>query len=145
MTFEQKVHDTIMGILSTTRVPVVSFRSSDGSAFVGMTLDEVDTILPTQAETNIEGYVFEEHPSRLESAYKAQISHTLWRAIVVFKKQVNAETLLENFSRTVGADGAQRQFDLRLTNVDVENPPRNDPKNGTFLNLSIEVHPAPAL
>ena len=145
MTVEEKVHDTIMAILSTAQVPQVKFADSRGSAFVAMTVDDVNTVTPTQAEANITQYVMAEHPQRLNPSYRSQVGHTVWQAYIAYPKQVAVESLLESFSRTVAADGAQRQFDLRLISVDAEAPPRNDPKNGTFLTLIIEAHPAPAL
>lgn len=144
MTFEQAVHDTIMAVLSTTACPVVGFDSSTGSAFVGMNVDEGTTILPTQAETNAVQYVMEQAPERLTTEYKGNIAHVVWRAHVVYPKQVSVEALLESFSRAVEADGAQRRFDLRLVAAEVEAPPRNAPSSGTFLVLTIEAHPVPA-
>ena len=145
MTFEKKVHDTIMAILSTTQVPLVSFADSDGSAFVAMTVAPTATILPTQAETNAVQYVMQTaEGDMLDVDYKATIDRVVWRAHVVYPKQVSLEVLLESFSRRIEAEGDQRPFDLRLIEADTEAPPRNNASNGTFLTLIIEAHPVPA-
>jgi hypothetical protein len=144
MTFEEKVHDTIMAVLSTTQVPLVSFAASDGSAFVAMSVAGAATLLPTQAEANAVQYVMEPAPAKLDTEYVASIAHVVWRAHVVYPKQVSLEALLESFSRRIEEEGGMRPFDLRLVSVDVEAPPRNDPANGTFLVMIIEAHPVPA-
>jgi hypothetical protein len=145
MTFEQKVHDTIMGILATAAMPTVTFDASDGSAFVSMTVNEGITKAPVEAETGPTQYIMRPRESKnLVGSYVDETDRAVWQAFVVFPVRVAVESLIESFSRTVAADGAQRQFDLRLIDASVEHPPRNDPQKGTFLILQIEVHPVPA-
>jgi hypothetical protein len=145
MTFEKKVHDTIMGILATAAMPVVTFANSDGSAFVAMTVDEGTTKVPVEAETGPTQYINRPRESKnLVGSFVDEIDHINWQAFVVYPTRVAVEGLVESFSRTVAASGAQRQFDLRLIDVSVEHPPRNQPNNGSHLILQIEVHPAPA-
>ena len=144
MTFEQKVHDTIMAILATASVPVVTFERSDGSAFVAMTVDEDTTVLAQEAEASPTQYKMRPATSKLVGAYVDEIDFVTWQAFVQFETRVAPETFIQGFSRTVAAEGDQRLFDLRLTDVNVEHPPRNRPGNGTFVSMTIEVHPAPA-
>jgi hypothetical protein len=144
MTFEEKVHDTIMGILATAAMPRTKFADSDGSAFVAMTVGP-ETALPQQAEASPIQYIMRPREGKhTVGSYVDEIDKVIWQAFVVFPYRVAVEGLAENFSRTVAADGTQRQFDLRLIDASPEHPPRNDPKNGTFVTLQIEAHPAPA-
>jgi hypothetical protein len=143
MTFEQKVHDTIMGILATAAMPVVEFSASSGSAFVSMNVT-TETKVPVQAETAPIQYILRERENKnLTGSYVDEVDRIVWQAFVSYPTRVAVEALVEGFSRTVTADGAQRQFDLRLLDAATEHPPRNDPNAGTFVQLNIEVHPVP--
>lgn len=145
MTFEQSVHDTIMAILASTPVPKVGFDPSTGSTFVAMTVDETDTVLPVEAEAGPVSFRMKASESRhLLGGYKAEVDVVVWQVFVAYADRVAVESLVETFSRTIPASGAQRQYELRLLEASVEHPPRNAPEKGTFLSMQVEAAPAPA-
>lgn len=141
MTFENSVHDLVMSILSTTKVPKVTYTDPGADAFVAQTIEATATQLPTQAELGVTAFRMVDSVVKLGAAYKADIRVMELTAYVNYAVQVSLEKLAEAFSRTVAASGTQRQYDLRLISIEHEAPPRVDPQSGSFAVLQIEAVP----